>query len=183
MTPIVAVVGSQRWPNLGRVRKWVQALAVAHPQAAVVSGGAPGVDRAAEDEALAQGLRVASLRPLPALPLDALPRPRYPVWGELAEDEWLPESIREQERAYHKSIQASKDRYAIHVLTFDRAGRQHERVLSQRYASFAAAAHARNTMIVQAAEQVVAFRHRGSPGTTHTISEAERLRRPTHVYQ
>lgn len=49
----VAVVGSRDYPDLGAVRRYVRTLA---PGTLVVSGGARGVDRTAEEEARACGL-------------------------------------------------------------------------------------------------------------------------------
>lgn len=56
----VAIVGSRDFPDLDRVRAFVRSL----PQdACVISGGAKGVDQAAESEALQCGLAVRSFRP------------------------------------------------------------------------------------------------------------------------
>lgn len=60
---VVGIVGSRDFPELSRVRSFVQALARKHPGAIVVSGGARGVDRVAEAEARRQGLALISLRP------------------------------------------------------------------------------------------------------------------------
>lgn len=59
----VAIVGSREFPNLIQVHEFVAKLAAKHPDAIVVSGGARGVDRAAEDAAHRLGLPVISFRP------------------------------------------------------------------------------------------------------------------------
>ena len=58
----VAVVGSREYGDMGLVRKFVRNLARTQPEAIVVSGGARGVDRTAEEEARACGLEVVSIR-------------------------------------------------------------------------------------------------------------------------
>lgn len=56
----VAIVGSRGYFDLGSVRDYVNSL----PDGTVViSGGARGVDRAAEDAALLRGLEVKSFKP------------------------------------------------------------------------------------------------------------------------
>lgn len=57
----VAVVGSRKYPDLGFVREFVRRLARRDPGATIVSGNAPGVDRAAEVAARAAGLGVVSI--------------------------------------------------------------------------------------------------------------------------
>jgi hypothetical protein len=61
---VVAVVGSREYPELAGVRAWVGRLAQKHPDAILVSGGARGVDRAAESAGKQYGLAVLSFRPL-----------------------------------------------------------------------------------------------------------------------
>lgn len=56
----VAVVGSRYYPDLDRVKRLVGLLA---EHATVVTGGAPGVDKTAEDAANERGLRCAIVRP------------------------------------------------------------------------------------------------------------------------
>lgn len=51
----VAVVGSRNYANLGQVQEYIQSLP---KHATVISGGARGVDKAAENEAFRQGLAV-----------------------------------------------------------------------------------------------------------------------------
>jgi hypothetical protein len=60
---IVAVWGSRLWPDLRRVERFVAQVAAKHPAAIILSGGARGVDRTAEQAGVKFGLRVASLRP------------------------------------------------------------------------------------------------------------------------
>lgn len=55
MGDVVAIVGSRDFPDLDAVRRYVCALP---PGTVVVSGGARGVDRVAEDEARSRGLVV-----------------------------------------------------------------------------------------------------------------------------
>lgn len=59
---VVAVVGSREWPKdeLVRVRRLVELL---HPQAAVISGGAQGVDLEAAAHAKGLGHAVVEFRP------------------------------------------------------------------------------------------------------------------------
>lgn len=61
----VAIVGSRDYPELGEVRRFVAALAKKYPEATIISGGAKGVDSAAEQAALSVGLDVCSFRPKP----------------------------------------------------------------------------------------------------------------------
>lgn len=56
----VGIVGSRDFPDLEMVRAFVRSLP---KDACVVSGGARGVDQAAESEALNRGLTVCSFRP------------------------------------------------------------------------------------------------------------------------
>ena len=51
---IVAIVGSRNYPHLQRVRDYVASLP---EDTIIVSGGAPGVDRVAVEEATKQGLK------------------------------------------------------------------------------------------------------------------------------
>ncbi len=64
MTLIVAIIGSRDWPDLPRVRTYTERIAAKHPDATIISGGAYGVDRAAEETADTLGLGVISLRPV-----------------------------------------------------------------------------------------------------------------------
>lgn len=57
----VAIVGSRTWPTLGRVREYLLTLGETDT---VVSGGARGVDLAAETFAMAKGHEVISFRPI-----------------------------------------------------------------------------------------------------------------------
>lgn len=58
---VVAIVGSREFPELDRVRDFVRSLP---EDACVISGGARGVDQAAEVEAQRRGLFVESYRPV-----------------------------------------------------------------------------------------------------------------------
>lgn len=53
----VAIVGSREYPDLELVRQFVRKLAAKYPRATVVSGGAQGVDQAAEAQAGRLGLK------------------------------------------------------------------------------------------------------------------------------
>lgn len=64
MTLVVAIIGSRDWPHLDRVRSFTESLARKHPDATIISGGAYGVDRAAEETADTLGLGVLSCRPI-----------------------------------------------------------------------------------------------------------------------
>ena len=57
----VAIVGSRDYPDLGEVTAYVDSLPA---MTVVVSGGARGVDQAAEKAARARGLTVVSYRPV-----------------------------------------------------------------------------------------------------------------------
>jgi predicted Rossmann fold nucleotide-binding protein DprA/Smf involved in DNA uptake len=60
MAERIAIIGSRDYPDLERVRAYVRSL----PSGViVVSGGARGVDSAAESEARRRGLEVVSIRP------------------------------------------------------------------------------------------------------------------------
>jgi hypothetical protein len=52
----VAIVGSRDWPDLEQVREYVRKLPLG---TTIISGGARGVDSAAEEEAIALGADVA----------------------------------------------------------------------------------------------------------------------------
>lgn len=78
MSHVVAIIGSRDWPDPERVRDFVRKLATKYPDSTIISGGAHGVDRAAEEEAQAAGLGVISLRPVDA-------KPRY--YAELVSNE------------------------------------------------------------------------------------------------
>lgn len=56
----IAIVGSREYPNLEDVRDFVRSLP---PGFVIVSGGAKGVDRVAEDEAVKVGLKVEVFYP------------------------------------------------------------------------------------------------------------------------
>lgn len=56
----LAIVGSRDYPKLEQVREFVWGLS---PDTIVVSGGAKGVDQAAQEEAEKRGLEVIVLRP------------------------------------------------------------------------------------------------------------------------
>lgn len=62
MSKKVAIVGSREYPDLERVKRFVRKLAEADPGATIVSGGARGVDKTAEDEGKKLGLVVDSLK-------------------------------------------------------------------------------------------------------------------------
>jgi len=59
----IAVVGSRKFDNLDRVRRYVDNLAARYPGLRIVSGGAAGVDQAAELRGAEAGIDVYSYRP------------------------------------------------------------------------------------------------------------------------
>jgi hypothetical protein len=63
----IAVVGSRTYGDLQHVRAWVDRLArwddSQNAETVIVSGGAKGVDHAAETEAKEHGIQVESIRP------------------------------------------------------------------------------------------------------------------------
>jgi hypothetical protein len=59
----IAVVGSRRYPKLGRVKKFVERMAETNPSCVIVTGGAQGVDYVAEGTARALGLKVLICTP------------------------------------------------------------------------------------------------------------------------
>jgi predicted Rossmann fold nucleotide-binding protein DprA/Smf involved in DNA uptake len=61
--PVVAIVGSRGWLDLQRVCRYVEKIYIKYPGAVIVSGGARGVDQAAEATAHACGLSLISYRP------------------------------------------------------------------------------------------------------------------------
>ena len=62
MSEAVAIVGSRHGADLEAVKAFVHALYAKQPDTLLVSGGAAGVDRTAEQEWLALGGRVRSFR-------------------------------------------------------------------------------------------------------------------------
>lgn len=54
----VAIVGSRNWPYRSAISFYVQKIAREHPKAVIVSGGAEGVDKWAEETARVCGLAV-----------------------------------------------------------------------------------------------------------------------------
>lgn len=62
-TSKVAVVGSRDLAPLATVRRWLEWLHGAHPDTLLISGGARGVDKTAEEAWLELGHRVRSYRP------------------------------------------------------------------------------------------------------------------------
>lgn len=58
---VVAIIGSREYPNLYAVVEYVQSL---EDGTIIISGGARGVDRTAENTARDRGLRCISLRPV-----------------------------------------------------------------------------------------------------------------------
>lgn len=59
----VAIVGSRNYEDLSFVQSFVRSLALKYPRAIIVSGGARGVDTAAEQQALRSGLRTTIFKP------------------------------------------------------------------------------------------------------------------------
>lgn len=61
---IVGVIGSREFPLLDLVVEYIDRIARKYPNARIISGGARGVDRAAEEHAASRSLEVVSYRPL-----------------------------------------------------------------------------------------------------------------------
>lgn len=137
-SPRVAIVGSRDFPDLSRIRRFVQSLAAKHPGATVVSGGARGVDLTAEGYARREGLSVLSFRP----------------------------------------TELEDKRFGILRCWNTEPGE----LLDQRYSTYGQACYARNILIVEHTEQVVAFWDGKSKGTDHTLTIARTAGRPVHVY-
>lgn len=137
-SPRVAIVGSRDFPDLSRIRRFVQSLAAKHPDATLVSGGARGADQTAESYARREGLSVLSFRPVELA---------NTTFGILrCHDPWEAE------------------------------------LLDARYSTYGQACYARNILIVEQADQVVAFWDGKSKGTDHTLTIARTAGRPVHVY-
>lgn len=153
----VVVIGSRNWPQHAVVTSFVRGLALKHPRAIVISGGAPGVDTVAERDSIAAGLRVASLvvkqeqPPSPRIhtaPDDNPPDYRKaPCWIELHEYE----------------VGASYG-YPTRVTNLGH-------VLSSRNQALAF----RTKLTVRQGTQIMAYQYRDSRGTQLGIDEAVRL--------
>jgi hypothetical protein len=155
----VSIFGSRNWPDRPRVRRFVRNLAAKYPDCIVISGGAPGVDETAEQEAIDCGLDVASFRPERCLP-DELD----PHHGEAA-----PFLI----RLHQLSPDPSGDGFLFQA-------RRHD--LGDRFATFRDAAFARNYDVAFHGDELVAFHHLRSAGTADTLRSARRLGKSPHVY-
>lgn len=149
--PVVAIIGSRDWPDLQRVRTFVTHLAAKYPDAIVISGGAYGTDRAAEEAADEAALGVISLRPV-----------------EHTETKYTCELVA-NERARYILGQVALDYITV--------------LLEGEWTTYAKACFFRNTIIVQCADQVVAFWKPQSRGTLHAINHAHQLKRPVHIYR
>jgi hypothetical protein len=145
---IVAVVGSRDFPSLIHVRRYIANLPAG---AIVVSGGARGVDRTAEEEALECGLGLISIFPYEFDDMDG--GKSYAI-------------------DYHCIGEDAKQ------LAIDRDLWNARRVW---YRTFAQAAMVRNGVIVRCTEHVEAFQHKASRGTQNAIEHAKRLGVDFHV--
>jgi hypothetical protein len=155
---IVAVVGSRDFPNIPLVEWFVRRLADKHPGTVVMSGGARGVDKAAEATARACGLAVVSYRPFGPT--------EY-------EGEWVWTFPRER-------------LYGIHEYIFDPIDGEkkgEDRWEYGVYRSYRDAAYARNTHVAQMCHRMVGFiAVPWTGGTRHALSEARRFGRERTVY-
>ena len=175
--PVVAVVGSRRWRDLVRVRAFVARLAEKYPEAVLVSGGALGADTAAEGAGIRAGLRVASFRPEPALPVDLGVKPYATWWGdELAP----PGQFREAWDEYLRRARQLAGTYLVAVYEFWPDGRERCRYLPDRFETFRAAALFRNGLVVEVSHEVVAFHRDNSPGTADTCRKAKEAGKGLH---
>lgn len=166
---VVAVVGSRRWRDLGRVRAFVGRIAEKYPEAVLVSGGALGADRAAERAGIRAGLRVLSFRPEPAMPHDLGNKP----WAA-----WTPDDLidggayRAAWDSYLAEVHALAGVYLVAAYEFWPDGRERRHVLPDRFDSFREAAFFRNGLVVEVADEVVAFHRDNSGGTADTCRKA-----------
>lgn len=153
--PVVAVLGSRRWPDGNRVASWVWRLADKYPRAVVLSGGIGNVHVVATREALRRGLCVGVLTPT-----------RRPSGAfEIREEQLLPD----------RDVKERGDEPFV---------TKRERLLpGLEFPDFASCAKERSTLLVEQATQVQVFHYAGSPGTWHERNEARRLGRPLHVIE
>lgn len=145
---IVAVVGSRDFPDLVAVRRYV---AGRKDGAIVVSGGARGVDRTAEEEALECGFGLVSIFPYEFDDMDG--GKSYAI-------------------DYHCVGKDAKQ------LAIDR---DLWNVKKPWYRTFAQAARIRNGVIVGLADHVEAFQYRASRGTQNAIEHAKKQGVDYHV--
>lgn len=145
----VGVVGSRECPRLEAVHTLVDKIAVKYPRALIVSGGAKGVDQAAELAAKRNNLSVLSIRPT---------------------NEWSHPNNAQASWSY-KAVCYSPEYPDQEVEIFGL--RDGERI-SNFYAEFKGAAFARNKVIVDYSQVVCAFPMNRPGGTTNTINHAKR---------
>lgn len=140
---VVGAVGSREYPNLEYVDNIVESeLQLWVPSEVIlVSGGARGVDKTAENAAARLGYRSRSYRPVKRNGEYVIVR--YDFFG------------------------------AQLIQTLELPG---------RYPTFAKAAFARNTMIVEDSDRVVAFLHGVSTGTMDSIKKALRFGKSLEVF-
>lgn len=155
----VAIVGSRDFPESFRVTQFVIRLARKYPDAVVISGGAHGVDKTAAKAAERMGLGLVEFLVV-----------KHHVPAQQASrrlDTHFTNKLDWNERARELLGIAALDYWADWC--------------DSDYVTFRDAAFARNTWIVKAADQVVAFHDGKSSGTANTIREARRLHVPVHI--
>ena len=108
------------WPDLRRVEKFIAQVAAKHPLAIILSGGARGVDRTAEQAGIKFGLRVASLRPESLVRWQKPRRPRSVRFKDpdrpTVDEEALYDRYHRAELDYDFKIRVALGRRALEVL-------------------------------------------------------------------
>jgi predicted Rossmann fold nucleotide-binding protein DprA/Smf involved in DNA uptake len=145
----IAIVGSRKYPYLDDVRRLVQLIdrddqaTAPGYRSTVISGGAEGVDKAAENEAIRLGMLVLSFR------VEALSPEEYVIV------EW------------HLGAQKPYWRHCVEKPT---------------WANYESALMYRNSLIIEAADRVVAFRIPFSRGTSLAVDFAHAYKKPLREY-
>jgi YspA, cpYpsA-related SLOG family len=172
---IVAVWGSRAWKDLRRVERFVGQVAVKHPAAIILSGGARGVDRTAEQAGLRNGLRVASLRPESRVRWEKPRRPRYVRFRDpdrpTRSEEVQYDRYRRAELEYDTKIRLALDTFVIALYEMQPGEPDRVRCLATEYDSFRDAALGRDRMVAELADHGVAFWADNSPGTGYTVGQ------------
>lgn len=163
---IVAIVGSRGYQDPHAVIDFVEKLARKYPDAIVVSGGARGPDRIAENTAFHHGLQTIS----------------YRVKGNPDSPEALRLSLGQQRVL---SPPSSLSSFTIETVPIGEEAERvvektHRRISSPVFGSFGAAAYFRNGWIVEDCDRLVAFWDGESRGTKVAISLALAAGKPVH---
>ena len=176
---IVAIWGSRAWRDLRRVDRFIVQVAAKHPRAIILSGGARGVDRTAEQAGVRLGLRVASLRPESLVRWERPRRPRTVRFLDpdhpTRDEEAVYDRYHRAEMDYDSKIRVAVDTFVIALYEMEPGEPDRVRRLEPTYDSFRAAALGRNEMVADLADHGVAFWNDNSPGTGYTISKFNEL--------